>query len=142
MSEQPPAGSAPMGETAGAPTGIIRLTIQGNVMTSNAITPSVAVNGYRMPSRYGTQDLVVYAGRNRVDIHAQWVRRYGEASLDVVVQPGQVVDVWYAAPWHQFAHGNVGFEKQQRPGKAVGFAIIAGVMLFAAAVFALSIIAD
>ena len=119
----------------------MRLTIQGNVMTSNAITPSVDVNGYRMPSRYGTQDLTVYAGRTRLDVHAQWMRRYGEASLDFVVEPGQVVEVWYASPWHQFTRGNIGFTPQQRPGKVLGLAIIGGVLLFAVALFALTLFA-
>jgi hypothetical protein len=133
--QQPLPGPGPA-----APTGTIRLTIQGNVMTSNAITPSVDVNGYRVPSRYGTQDVVVYAGRTRLDVHAQWVRRYGEASLDLLVEPGQVVEVWYAAPWHQFARGSMGFAPQSRPGKALGFAILGGVMLLAAAFFVLSVV--
>jgi hypothetical protein len=133
-SEQPAPGAG------SAPTGTVRLTIQGNVMTSNAITPSVDVNGYRVASRYGTQDLTVYAGRTRLDVHAQWLRRYGEASVDFVVEPGQVVEVWYASPWHQFARGAMGFAPQGRPGKAIGFAILGGFMLIAAALFVVSVV--
>ena len=35
------------------PVGWIDLTIQGCVLTSNMITPTVRLNGHPMPSRYG-----------------------------------------------------------------------------------------
>ena len=109
MTDQPPVPPA-------ASLGTIRLTIQGNVMTSNALTPTLRINGYPVPTRYGTQDLPVYAGPNHLDMQAQWMRTYGQASLDTTVAPGQVVEVWYASPLHQFARGNIGFAKQPRPG--------------------------
>ena len=96
--------------------GTIRLTIQGSVMTANAITPKVRINGYPVPSRYGVQDLPVYAGPNHIDVDTQWMRTYGQAGMDTNVAPGQVVEVWYASPVHQFARGNIGFTKQPRPG--------------------------
>ena len=85
-------------------------------MTSNALTPTLRINGYPVPTRYGTQDLPVYAGPNHLDMQAQWMLTYGQASLDTTVAPGQVVEVWYASPLHQFARGNIGFAKQPRPG--------------------------
>jgi hypothetical protein len=98
------------------PTGIIRLTIQGSVMTSNMITPTCRINGHPVPTRYGAQDLTVWAGPNHLDLEAQWMRTYGQAAIDVDVAPGQVVEVFYAAPLHQFARGNIGLVKQSRPG--------------------------
>ena len=44
------------------------------------------------------------------------MRTYGQAGIDTTVAPGQVVEVWYASPVHQFARGNIGFTKQPRPG--------------------------
>ena len=116
-SAPPPAPPDP----AAAATGIIRLTIQGSVLTSNVVTPSVRINGYPVPSRYGTQDLVVWAGPNHLDMETQWMRTYGQAALDTTVAPGQVVEVWYATPWHQFRRGDIGFTKQTRGG--VGFLV-------------------
>lgn len=110
------------------PTGIVRLTIQGSVMTSNMIVPTCTINGHLVPTRYGIQDLVVWPGRNHVALEAQWMRTYGQAAIDVDVAPGQAVDVFYATPWHQFTKGAIGLTKQKRPGLAP---LLAGVGLLA-----------
>lgn len=107
------------------PQGTIRMTVQGSELTTNLVPPTVLVNGHRLSSRFGTMDVPVWAGRNRVDVHAQWMRRYGEASLEFDVAPGQAVPVFYAMPWHQFTHGSMGFEKQKRRGLGVLLAIVA-----------------
>ena len=128
-----------MSQTPGAPsqpTGTIRLTIQGSVMTSNMLTPTCRINGHTVPTRYGTQDLTVWAGRNHLDLEAQWMRTYGQAAIDVDVAPGQVVDVYYAAPLHQFTTGNIGLTKQKRPGMGCLIGIVAVVALFFAVVIA------
>lgn len=121
--------------------GTIRLTIQGSVMTANAITPKVRINGYPVPSRYGVQDLPVYAGPNHIDIDTQWMRTYGQAGMDTNVAPGQVVEVWYASPVHQFARGNIGFTKQPRPGMGclwIALALVAFVVVLSVVAAALS----
>lgn len=110
---QHPQGTAPQ-----HPQGTIRLTIQGSEMTAGLIAPTVAVSGHRLNSGYGTTDVPVWAGPNRVDVHANWMREYGQASLDLVVRPGEVVPVYYAVPWHQFTRGAIGHQKQTRPGAA------------------------
>jgi hypothetical protein len=98
------------------PQGTIRLTIQGNEWTAGMLTPSVVVSGHRVNSRFGTMDVPVWAGPNRVEIHTTWVKDYGHASLDVLVRPGEVVPVFYAVPHHQFSAGSIGHERQQRKG--------------------------
>ncbi|MGG5260224.1 hypothetical protein [Phycicoccus avicenniae] len=109
------------------PTGTVRLTVQGNVMTVG-LTPTVVVSGHPVRARFGTQDVPVWAGPNRVEAHAQWMRRYGQASLEFDVPPGGVVPVHYAVPWHQFTRGAMGHEKQTRPGAWV-FGVLIGVPL-------------
>lgn len=106
-----------------APVGWVHLVVQGNVMTSNMITPSVLLNGYPVPSRYGDNLYPVPPGRWRVDVHAQWLRRYGEASLEVDVAEGRTVRVFYAAPLHQWTDGAIGLERQPRKGKVVGIGL-------------------
>ncbi|HPB73012.1 MAG TPA: hypothetical protein PLX71_08535 [Phycicoccus sp.] len=113
-----------MNEQAPA-TGIIRLTIQGSAMTSNMIVPTCRINGHSVPTRYGVQDLTVWPGPNHIELQAQWMRTYGQAALDVTVDPGQVVPVFYAAPLHQFTTGNIGFTKQKRGGVGCLVATIA-----------------
>lgn len=98
------------------PFGTIRLHIQGSVMTSSMIVPTVRINGYQVPSRYGVQDIPVHPGPTRVDIHGQWMRRFGQAEHTAVVAPGQVVELFYAAPWHQFTTGSMGTTTQSRKG--------------------------
>lgn len=115
-------------------TGTIRLTIQGSVMTSNMLTPTCRINGHPVPTRYGTQDLTVWPGPNHLELEAQWMRTYGQAAIDVEVAPGQVVEVFYATPLHQFTTGNIGLTKQKRPGMGclwIGFGVAA--MFFALA---------
>lgn len=126
MSDMQPGGPAE-GQPGQAAQGTIRLTLQGNVMTSG-LTPTVHVSGHRVNARFGTMDVPVWAGRNRVDVHTQWMRQYGQASLEVDVPPGGIVPVHYAVPWHQFARGAIGTEKQTRPGLGV-FALVMGLVI-------------
>jgi hypothetical protein len=125
MTTQPPAdASAP--DPTGPAQGIVRLTLQGNMFTTSMVTPTVRINGYPMPASYGTQDIPVWAGPTRVDIETQWTRTYGQAGLAFDVAPGQVVDVFYAAPYHVFAKGAIGHTKQRRAGLApllIGLAV-------------------
>ena len=118
------------------PQGTIRLTIQGNELTAGVITPTVVVSGHRVNSRFGTMDVPVWAGPNRVDVSTRWMREYGQASLDLVVRPGEVVPVFYAVPWHQFSTGSIGHQKQPRKGLAAlvgGFvAVFAVIAVFIA----------
>ena len=105
------------------------LTLQGNAMTSNMITPTVLLNGHPMPTRYGENVYPVPPGRWRVEVYAQWLRRYGQAALDVDVPEGQSVRVFYAAPLHQFTTGSIGYEKQPRKGKALGIGLLVLVLV-------------
>ncbi len=98
-------------------------------MTSSMVTPTVKVNGQWIHARYGRQDVPVPAGPVRVEAYAQWMRTYGQASLEFTAQPGQVVPVFYAAPMHQFTTGNMGHEKQPRKGVGVFIGVLAFAVL-------------
>jgi hypothetical protein len=130
MTSPPGPWSPPSQPSPGqAAQGTIRLTIQGSELTTNLVAPTLRVNGWPVASRYGTQDLPVWAGRNHLDLETQWMRTYGQAGLDVDVAPGQVVQVWYAAPFHQFARGAIGLEKQRRPGAGFLWGLLAVVVV-------------
>jgi hypothetical protein len=134
MSDMPPPGRppgppvAPPPAPAQPPMGWLRLTLQGSVMTSSIITPSVTVNGWRVPASYGDNVIPVHAGPNRVDVSCQWLWRYGEASLETDVPAGGQVPVYYAAPLHQLSRGAIGFTRQKRHG-LVGLALLLGVVV-------------
>jgi hypothetical protein len=111
--------------------GTLLLTVQGSVLTSNMIAPTVTPNGYPVPTSYGENALPVYPGPIRVAVQAQWMRAYGQAAIDVDVRPGEAVHVWYAAPWHQFTTGSIGFEKQRRKGAGALAAMLVVLLLVA-----------
>src|SRR4051812_1853891 len=103
----PPLGAVPPPQQQPA-MGWLRLTLQGSATTSSMITPSVTINGWRVPVQYGENVIPVHAGPNRIDVSCQWLLRYGEATLETQVPPGGQVTAFYAAPWHQFSRGAIG----------------------------------
>lgn len=130
--QDPPPQDPPVPQ---GPMGTVALTIQGSVMTSNMITPSIKINGHQIPTRYGLQQIPVPAGPVHVEGYAQWMRTYGQAALDFTMQAGQTVPVFYAAPMHQFTTGSIGHEQQKRKGVGAMIAIIIGIVLFVALLF-------
>lgn len=112
------------------PPGFIEFTIQGSELTSNMVVPTATVNGHRVTTRYGHQSIAVPPGPVRLEVYAQWMRRYGQATLDFFVQPGQHVPVYYAAPYHQFTTGSIGHEEQKRKGLGMLLGIIGGIVGF------------
>lgn len=133
--QQPPAPvQAP---TSGPPVadpnvGHLVLTLQGSMMTSSLIPPTVRLNGYPVTTRYGQNVIPLPPGRWHIDVHCDWLKQFGQAALDVDLAPGQHVPVFYAAPMHQFATGSIGFEKQKRKGVAVFAGIMTALALFVA----------
>jgi hypothetical protein len=127
----PPLPHPPQSGPPGPPRqmGTLGLTIQGNAMSSNMISPAVTLNGYPVPTSYGSNALPVQPGRIRVAVSSQWMRTYGQAEIDVDVAPGQTVQLWYAPPWHQFTTGNIGYEKQKRKGAGFFVGLMAVIIL-------------
>ena len=138
-----PTMSVPQGPPpppAHQPAGWIRLTVQGNALTSNMVTPSVRLNGYPVQGAYGASVHPVPPGPWHVDVHCQWLRQYGQAALDVQVADGQTVDVFYAPPWHQFASGRIGLEPQPRPGLGLFLVLMAVVVVVVVVGIAVSLL--
>ncbi|MGN0063700.1 MAG: hypothetical protein ACI379_05615 [Nocardioides sp.] len=98
------------------PPGFIDLTIQGSVLTSNMLTPNVVIDGRHVPAQYGRNVIPVVPGRHHIHLYGEWMRRYGQADLQVDVQQGAYVPVFYRAPLHQFTTGNIGHEPQPVKG--------------------------
>ncbi len=98
------------------PLGYVDLTVQGSHMTSNIVVPKAWINGYPVRVQYGLNTVPVPAGPVRVDLNNQWMRTYGQASIEFPLHPGQRVPVFYAAPAHQFTTGSIGHQQVARKG--------------------------
>ena len=123
------------------PEGTIELTLQGSALTSNMLTPQVQIDGYPVPASYGLNRLPVPAGRHTVSAYATWIVKYGQASYDVDVQPGQSVPVFYAAPMIQFLKGAMGPTKQKRGGKGIFLGFFAILLLIVVAIIVIASVA-
>jgi hypothetical protein len=126
MQQVPPSGQFPQQQA----TGHLRVNLQGSVLTSSMITPTLLINGQPVMASYGPNDYILPAGPYRVSAYGQWMRQYGQAALDVAVYPGQTVDVFYAAPMHQFTTGSMGFTKQPRRGLGLLLGLMGGVVFY------------
>ena len=111
-----------------APMGMLHLTIQGSMMTSTMVPPTVHLNGYPIRVKFGRNDIPVFAGPLHIDVHSQWMRTFGQAALDCTIHPNQAVPVFYAAPYHQFTTGSIGHTKVKRKGLGVLLALVATIV--------------
>ncbi|HEY3017090.1 MAG TPA: hypothetical protein VGJ41_18385 [Nocardioides sp.] len=122
------------------PMGILNLVIKGSMLTSNPVTPTVRLNGYPVQVKYGPNPISVPPGPVHIDVHTQWLRRYGQAGLDCEVGQGQTVTVHYAAPYHQFTTGSIGFTPQKRKGAGLLFGMLAVLVGFVLLVILLAVL--
>ncbi|MGC3955145.1 MAG: hypothetical protein QM804_13025 [Propionicimonas sp.] len=129
MTSAPPPSVPPPQQPYQPPTGWVNLTVQGSMMTSSFIPPNALVNGYPVKVSYGLNQIPVVAGPVRIELSAQWMRTYGQASIDFQLAPGQVVPVFYAAPMHQFTTGSIGFQPVKRKGVGVFVGLMVAVVL-------------
>ncbi|GAA1899651.1 hypothetical protein [Lapillicoccus jejuensis] len=113
----PPPYGAPYGQGQPfPPPGHLVVHLQGSWLIS-FVTPTLFLDGQRVPAKYGENHFPVAPGRHVVAGQAEYMLTYGRAHLEADLAPDQRVDVWYAAPWHQFAkQGSIGFEKQKHRG--------------------------
>lgn len=120
---QPPQQGQPAPQ--GPPSAALKFTVQGNIMTTNMVPPSLTIDGFSAPTSIGSTMIPIQPGQHHLEVHSQWMRRYGQAAMDVSIQPSSTTEVFYAAPVHQFTTGSMGLTKQTRKGLPVLLAILA-----------------
>ena len=108
--------------------GAMLLTLQGSVLTATPNSPTPRIDGYPVPGAYGMTFYPLRPGRHRIDVDMQWLRRYGQAGMEVDIHPGQVVPVFYAPPWHQFTTGRIGHHEQPRTGLVTMLVLVLGIL--------------
>lgn len=107
------------------PNAALKFTVQGNVMTTNMVPPTLTIDGFPAPTSIGSTMIPIQPGQHHLEVHSQWMRRYGQAAMDVSITPHSMTEVFYASPVHQFTTGNMGLTKQKRKGMPVLLAIAA-----------------
>lgn len=123
--QQPPVGQVPADRDAA-----LRINVQGSFLTSNMVPPKVLLDGWPVQASVSAPSIIpVPSGRHHLDASSQWLREYGQASLDVDVAPHTTVDVYYAPPWHQFSKGAMGLQPQQRKGLGSMLIIVAVIIV-------------
>lgn len=110
------------------PPAFVDLTVQGSVLSSSIIPPTITINGWRVHPAYGQRVLPVAPGLVQVDAEAQWWRTYGQATLQFTAAPGQTVPVFYAAPMNVFTGGSLGHVPQRRRGALATWLMLAGLL--------------
>lgn len=121
---QPP--QPPQQVQQGPPSSALKFTVQGNVMTTNMIPPTLTIDGFPAPTAIGSTMIPIQPGHHQLEVHSQWLRRYGQAAMEVSIAPNSTTEVFYASPVHQFATGSLGLTKQKRKGMAVLLGILIG----------------
>lgn len=108
---------------------MLSFTVQGNIMTSNLIAPTLTIDDHLAPVPVtGTRQIPIVSGHHHLRAHSQWLRRFGHAGMEIDVAPGQTLEVFYAPPYHQFSDdGSMGLSPQPRTGRAF-FIIAAGIV--------------
>jgi hypothetical protein len=113
--------------------GYLKFHLQGNAMLS-WVVPSVQIDGYPVPAKYGDNVYPVHPGPHAVSAHGQALWKYGAASFPFQVGPGESAEVWYAAPALVFLRGAIGPTRQRVPG-------VLALVLFLVVVVALVVLA-
>jgi hypothetical protein len=100
-----------------------RLAGQGEIASarcqvSRRVT-TLTIDGHLAPVPVsGTRQIPIMSGRHHLQVHSQWMRRYGHAAIDIDVVPGQSLEVFYAPPYHQFS--NDGWRRCRRATNGCG----------------------
>lgn len=120
--------------------GFLRITIQGSVW-KNFIPPTVSVDGGPVTRQYGTVDIPVAPGMHHVSAECHYLWTYGRTAMNVTVRPGEVVPVFYNAPWNAYARGAIGFEPQRANGLGLLLGVLGGSLLILIVILLLAILA-
>ena len=88
--------------------------------------PFLAIDGHPVPATWGRTVVPVPPGQHNVHAHVPYFlpSRIGNADTIVTVQPGQVVELEYAAPAIGWLDGTIGAAPQQHNGKTASIILL------------------
>jgi len=100
------------------------------VLTSSFVPPTLTIDGHPAPAATGSTVIPIQPGPHHLEVYSQWLRRYGQAALDVQIPPNAMVEVFYAPPLHQFTTGALAFTPQKRKGVGCLVGLLVAVIAF------------
>ena len=110
-------------------------------MITTGIKPILTLNGTPVKVKYGENTIPLQPGRYVVEASQVWRSHHGHASYPITIEPGEVVDVWYAGPATQYHKGSIGPSEQQREGLRNAYVLLLGVLgVLYAAMFAVVLV--
>jgi hypothetical protein len=139
----PPAESfhQPLPPKAPAEVGYLRFHMQRTWWITTGIKPILTLNGTPVKVKYGENTIPLQPGRYVVEASQVWRSHHGHASYPITIEPGEVVDVWYAGPATQYHKGSIGPSEQQREGLRNAYVLLLGVLgVLYAAMFAVVLV--
>ena len=121
----------PANQPPPSPGATLKLTVQGGALTSNLVPPTVTIDGVRAPapSLGGSVLIPIPPGPHRIEASSQWMRTYGQAALDIQIEPSSTLEVFYAPPMHQFSKGAMGLTPQKRAGAGFLIGLIVAIVV-------------
>jgi hypothetical protein len=124
-----------------AAVGYLRFHLQGAFLITTGIKPILTLNGTPVKVKYGENTIPLQPGRYVVEASQVWRSHHGHASYPITIEPGEVVDVWYAGPATQYHKGSIGPSEQQREGLRNAYVLLLGVLgVLYAAMFAVVLV--
>ncbi|QUH04517.1 hypothetical protein HUO13_30415 [Saccharopolyspora erythraea] len=130
---QQPMGNPPMGpQMAPPPPGMGRVVLDSSYFVLAFILalfkPGITINGQPGPvATWGKTVIDLPPGQYQIQVHVNYLWKFGHAVAVVPVNAGQQVDVYYKAPAIAFGEGNIGPVPQEVPNLALTLVLAIGV---------------
>lgn len=122
--QNPPPGSVPPGY-------LVMNVYKMNSFFQHGINPLLWIDQWPVPVRYGQQIIPVAPGRHWIRAQTRsLIMTYGLAQQEIVVAPGQYVELYYAQPMVTFVEGSMGHTPQKPQAKGCLLAILVALGAF------------
>ncbi|WP_263249017.1 hypothetical protein [Saccharopolyspora rosea] len=130
----PPQGAGPLGQPmAPPPPGMGRVVLDYSYMPLAFVLalfkPSVTINGRPMRGAWSRTPVDLPPGQHHIQVHVNYLWKFGHATAVVPVGAGQQVDVFYRAPAVAFGGGAIGPQPQQTPNLGLAIGMMVGVFV-------------
>ncbi|MQA09479.1 MAG: hypothetical protein GEU98_13185 [Pseudonocardiaceae bacterium] len=157
MPQSPPPGpppgahgmpSGPMGGHPGPPPppGMGRVVLHTKYFPLAFILalfkPGITINGQQGPiGQWGMNVIDLPPGQYHIQVHTNYIWKFGNAVAPIPLNPGQQIDAYYAAPAMPFGAGAIGPTPQEPPLKGVALGVFIGSFAFAILMIILAAVA-
>ncbi|MDR7300732.1 hypothetical protein [Haloactinomyces albus] len=134
--QQGPGAAGAMGQQmAPPPPGMGRIVLDTSYMPLAFLLalfkPGITVNGQPYPvARWGQNVLDLPPGRHQIQVHVNYLWKFGHAQAFVPVDPGRQVDVYYRSPAVAFGEGAIGPVPQSTPNMALTIVLMVASVSF------------